>query len=135
LSINKTGQNKRKIRILLVDDDKSVLLAFSKGLRNTKKFEVDIFDNAETVLERFKSKHYDLLILDVLMPKLNGFELYDQLQKRKLIYKEKVCFITGHEVYYDILKKDFPRLEIGCFIKKPIKTDELVKKIKEELKL
>ena len=46
----------------------------------------------------------------------------------------EVCFITAYEVYYDRLKEDYPTLNVGCFIKKPVETEELVKKIRKELK-
>jgi two-component SAPR family response regulator len=67
------------------------------------------------------------------MPKMNGFELYQEMEK--IDNKVKVCFITAFEVYYEALREVFPNLEIGCFIRKPIEIDELVKRIKKELNL
>ena len=75
--------------------------------------------------------YYDLLLLDIKMADLNGFQLYQELKKKD--NNAKVCFITAYEVYYDRLKEDFPTLNVGCFIKKPIETQELVKKIREQL--
>ena len=65
------------------------------------------------------------------MPKMNGFQLYEELEK--LDKKAKVCFITAFEVYYRSLRELFPQIEIDCFIKKPIETEELVKRIQAEL--
>jgi two-component system, OmpR family, response regulator ChvI len=65
------------------------------------------------------------------MPKMNGFELYQEIEK--VDKRAKVCFITAFEVYYQALKEIFPTLDVGCFIRKPIEIDDLVKRINSEL--
>ena len=67
------------------------------------------------------------------MPKMNGFELYREI--RKINSNLKVCFITAYEVYYEQLKEEFPSINIGCFIKKPIEIQELARRINVELEL
>ena len=52
---------------------------------------------------------------------------------KKIDDKPKVCFITAYELYYEALKKDFPELDVGCFIKKPISIEDLATKIRNEL--
>jgi two-component SAPR family response regulator len=69
-------------------------------------------------LSNFKAGWYDLLLLAILMPKMNGFELYQQLQN--IDNKVKVCFITAYEIYYRTLMDLFPMIEVDCFIAKPI---------------
>ena len=64
------------------------------------------------------------------MADLNGFQLYQEVKKKD--NRAKVCFITAYEIYYDRLKEDFPTLNVGCFIKKPVEIQELVKKIRKE---
>ena len=123
-------------RILHVDDDSDILLTFKKGLEEDKtrvlgegvKARVDTFADPREALTSFKAGVYDLLLLDIRMPNINGFELYEEL--KKIDDKPKVCFITAYELYYEALKKDFPELNIGCFIKKPISIDDLAMKIK-----
>jgi hypothetical protein len=71
---------------------------------------------------------------------MNGFHLYQEIRKKMIKEKGdeediKVCFITAYEVYYETLKKEFPGLDVGCFIKKPIQIKDLVSRIKEELQL
>jgi two-component SAPR family response regulator len=83
-------------------------------------------------LSNFKAGWYDLLLLDILMPKMNGFELYQQL--KNIDDKVKVCFITAYEIYYRALRDLFPTIEVDCFIAKPIGKKELVSRIKSELK-
>jgi DNA-binding NtrC family response regulator len=116
--------------ILIVDDELDITLAFKKGLERNG-FLVDIYNDPILALSNFKSGFYDLLLVDVRMPKMNGFELYQEIEK--IDKKAKVCFITAFEVYYHALKEIFPTLEVGCFIRKPIEIDDLVKKINSEL--
>jgi two-component system, OmpR family, response regulator ChvI len=117
-------------RILIVDDEPGITLAFKKGLEN-EGYEVDIFNDPIAALSNFKANSYSLLLLDVKMPRMNGFELYREIEK--LDNQVKVCFITAFEVYYEGLKEIFPDLETGCFIRKPVEITELVKRIKAEL--
>ena len=117
-------------RILLVDDEPDVTITFKMGLEG-KGYKVDEFNDPEEALAHFKIGVYDLLLLDIKMPKMNGFQLYEELEK--LDKEAKVCFITAFEVYYRSLRELFPQIEIDCFIKKPIDSEELIKKIQLEL--
>ena len=119
-----------KSSILIVDDELDITLAFKKGLESNG-FLVDIYNDPVIALSNFKSGLYDLLLLDVRMPKMNGFELYQEIEK--IDKKAKVCFITAFEVYYQALKEIFPTLDVGCFIRKPIEIEDLVKKINSEI--
>ena len=131
--------NKQKARILVVDDEYDVAITLKTIMEeeneegsNNKQFEVDVFNDPRQAISNFKARWYDLLLLDILMPKMNGFELCQQL---KNIYdKVKVCFITAYEIYYRALRDLFPSMEVDCFIAKPIGKRELVSRIKEELK-
>jgi two-component system catabolic regulation response regulator CreB/two-component system response regulator ChvI len=120
----------RMKKILIVDDEPGITLAFKKGLEN-EGFRVDTFNDPTAALENFRANSYDLLLLDVKMPRMNGFELYREIEK--VDHQVKVCFITAFEVYYEALKEIFPDLEAGCFIRKPVEITELVKRIKAEL--
>ena len=117
-------------RILLVDDEPDVTTTFKMGLEGTG-YKVDAFNDPAEALSKFKVGVYDLLLLDIKMPKMNGFQLYEELEK--LDRNAKVCFITAFEVYFRSLRELFPQIEIDCFIKKPIETEELVKRIQAEL--
>jgi DNA-binding response OmpR family regulator len=119
-----------KGNILIVDDEIDIILAFKKGLESNG-FLVDIYHDPVAALLNFKSDFYDLLLVDVRMPKMNGFELYQEIEK--IDKKTKVCFITAFEVYYHALREIFPTLEVGCFIRKPIEIDDLVKRINAEI--
>ena len=120
----------KKKRILLVDDEHDITFSLRIGLENNG-FAVDIFNDPQEALSNFKAGLYDLLLIDVKMPKMNGFELYQEIEK--MDNKAKVCFITAFEVYYNSLRELFPTVKVDCYIKKPVTTDELVQRIKSEL--
>ena len=119
-----------KKRILLVDDESDITIAFRISLESNG-FIVDTFNDPQGALSNFKSGVYDLLLIDIKMPTMNGFELYQEIER--IDNKVKVCFITAFEVYYKSLRELFPTTNVDCFIKKPITTDELVERIKTEL--
>ena len=120
-------------RILLVDNEFDIALAFKIGLEDSG-FRVDAFDNPEVALSSFKQGLYDLLLLDIKMPNMNGIEFYRQM--KEIDKRVKVCFITASEMHYyeEIGKEIFPTLGVRRLIRKPIKIDDLVKDLREELK-
>lgn len=130
IETKKAESNKYDHKLLIVDDEPDVTLALTKGLEENG-FSVDAFRDPHLALEKFKPGLYDLLLLDVKMPTMNGFQLSQEIKKKDP--KARVCFITAYEVFYDKLKDEYPKLDVGCFIKKPIETNDLVRKIKNEL--
>jgi two-component SAPR family response regulator len=93
-------------------------------------FAVDAFNDAVLDLSNFKAGMYDLVLLDVKMPQINGFELYEKI--REIDSKVKACFITAYEVYYQSLREIFPDMDIDCYVK-PISIDDLVRQVKAHL--
>ena len=124
--------NDRSNRILLVDDEQDITLAFTNGLKQSG-FEVDAFNDPEEALSNFKPDYYGLLLLDVRMSKIDGFELSKRLREKDK--NVKVCFITAYEIYYNTLKRDYPTLDIGCFIQKPVSIPDLIEHVCSELKV
>ena len=123
-------------RILIVDDEPDITLAFEQGLRDKGFEQVDTLNDPLLALDNFKAGSYDLLIIDIIMPQMNGFGLYEEI--RKIDNKVRVCFITAYEVNYQALRAVFPDAttieDIGCFIRKPIEVDDLIKHIEAELR-
>jgi CheY-like chemotaxis protein len=121
----------KKKKILVVDDEPDNTSVFSMGLEDGG-FEVDAFIDPILALSKFKSgnKKYDLLILDVKMPDINGFELFEEI--RKIEDKVKACFLTAFgEGYTEEFGRRFPSSLNVSFIRKPIRLDDLVKKVNE----
>ena len=124
-------------RILIVDDDRDTTMAFKKALMEKGFEQVDTVNEGLLALNNFKAGLYDLLIIDIVMPDMDGFELYEEI--KKIDDKVKICFITAFEVNYQALRAVFPAAttadDIGCFIRKPIHVDDLIKHIEAELSL
>ena len=122
--------NKRVKKILLVDDESDVLYTI-KSILEDNGFQVDTFNDPIISLKSYTSNYYNLVILDIKMPKMDGFELYIKIREKDP--KVKICFLTASEMYYEKFRKtrsEFGRI-IGedCFIQKPIKNEDLVKKL------
>ena len=92
-------------------------------------FKVDTFTDPLSALENFKGEAAgnDMIILDIKMPEMNGFELYRQI--KKIDDKAKVCFLTAGEMYYGVYTDIFNSLDAEYFIRKPIDNEELVKRV------
>ena len=117
-------------RILIVDDETDINLLFKIVLED-RGFKVDTFDDPNAALENYRAGLYDLLILDIKMPRMHGFELYRKI--REIDNKVKVCFLTASEMYYEMFRKNVfntnTTLEENRFIQTPIENEELVKQV------
>jgi CheY-like chemotaxis protein len=141
-------------RILIVDDEEDVTFFLKEALEDYGGFEVVTFNDPLLALSSFnndnnKPSAYDLILLDIRMPKMDGFELYQELQKRidsasdssigrgdqgKIGKKTKICFMTAFEVYFEALKELFPdSYPSMCFIKKPSSAQDLIERISKEI--
>ena len=123
-----------KHRILIVDDEDDINLLFKMVLEDNG-FKVDTFNDPLIALQNFTAGSYDLLLLDMLMPKMNGFELYQKI--RMIDDKVKICFLTASGIDHDELKKRATIASINdienCFISKPIENEELINRVKAQL--
>jgi CheY-like chemotaxis protein len=114
-----------------------ILITFKRGLEAENEyssskifFQVYAYDDPLLALSEFKPNFYDLLV-DVNMPKVNGFEFSEKILK--LDVNVRVCYISAGEMNIEALREQYPTLSIGCFIKKPITIENLVRKVKAEL--
>lgn len=117
-------------RILVVDDDKSITTTFKLILQESG-FIVDAYEDPMIALDHFRFGVYDLLLIDIRMPKMTGFELYEHI--RKIDKKVNVCFITAFEVYFESILEEDPKIDTRCLIKKPIGRKELIDRVNKEL--
>ena len=124
------NHNEERKKILVVDDEADISAVIKIGLEKTGDYDVDAFTDPEQALTSFKPNTYDLLVIDIKMPKMTGFQLYKKLFK--IDSKPKVCFITAFEMYYDEFRKVFPSLDVKCFITKPITISDLIKQVNAE---
>ena len=115
-------------RILLVDDESDVCLVLREVLTENG-FVVDSYENPTLALEKFKAYSYDLVVLDIKMPELNGFDLYREI--KRFNQKVKVCFLAAAEMHYDEYPDIFSSLPNKYFIRKPIENEKLMARINE----
>jgi DNA-binding response OmpR family regulator len=122
-----SGKQQRQKRILAVDDEPDLTKLCSLALEY-HGFKVDTFNDSQEALSNFRPNYYDLVILDIKMPEMDGFELYDNLKKRDS--NVKVCFLTASELYYEeFRKKEYTALDKNLFIRKPIDNEDLLKEV------
>lgn len=116
-----------KRRILVVDNERDITVALQVGLEDNG-FDVDTFTDPSLALKRFKPSLYDLVLIDIVMPDIDGFELYERL---KIIDPDvKVCFLTASEMYHEEFRKaEHCALDKDLFLQKPISTDNLIREI------
>lgn len=123
---------KNNNRILVVDDEPDLTQVSALALEY-HGFKVDSFNDPQEALSKFKPGSYDLIILDIKMPKMDGFELYHEIKKKD--NNAKVCFLTASELYYEEFRKEeYCALDRNLFIQKPIDNEDLVKEINKMLK-
>ena len=128
-----TNDNDRKNkRILLVDDEPDVTYTLEIVLEDNG-FRVDSYTDPTLALSNFKPGLYDLLLLDIRMPKMNGFDLYQKM--KEIDSNVKICFLTASELFYEKYRKisAYPRVDKEKFIQKPLGTEELIHRLNEIL--
>jgi two-component system, OmpR family, response regulator ChvI len=115
--------------VLIVDNEPDITLLFSTALEE-RGLKVDSFNDPLLALSNFKADFYDLLIVDFKMPKINGFDLYNEI--KKIDDKIKICFFTAYEINYERLTEGLSNSNKSvaqCLIQKPIALDDFVIKI------
>ena len=107
-------------RVLILDDERDSNTTVEMVLQDNG-FRVDSQEDPNLALENLKSCFYDLVILDIKMPQMNGFSVYTEI--RRLDKSIKVCFLTAGDTNI------FPSLPDNYFIRKPIGNKELLKRV------
>lgn len=127
----KVGKTVKKI--LVVDDDIDITLLIKERLER-KGFHIESYNDPQVALQEFKPDFYDLMLVDIRMPKVNGFEFYQGVRKNDI--KVKVCFITAFAISYEEISKILPPELVTRqnIIHKPIGIKELINKINEILR-
>jgi CheY-like chemotaxis protein len=141
LTVLRPSISSQKKRILVVDDEVDITTIFKLALEKVN-LHVDVYNNPLLALSDYKAGMYDLLLFDIRMPGMNGFELYRKIkdieeeEKKVKNGKPRVCFITAYEEFRSEFKETFPTVEeVDCFLKKPITMPDLIKKVKSQLGL
>ena len=116
--------------ILLIDNEPDITFTI-KNILEENDFKVVTFNDPIIALKSYRINFYDLIILDIKMPKMNGFQLYTKIREKDP--KVKICFLTASEMFYEEFRKarsEFGRIiDEDYFIQKPIRIEVLIKKI------
>jgi DNA-binding response OmpR family regulator len=125
-------------RILIVDDDADITVTFKAAIEDSnngndanKRIEVYTANDPVVTLSEFKPNFYDLLLVDINMPHVNGFELCEKILAIDI--NVKVCFMSSAEINRDALRDIYPSLSLGCFMRKPMTVHYLLERIRSEL--
>ena len=112
-----------------MDDEYDITRLVRMVLENNG-FLVDVYTDPTVALSDFKAGLYDLLLLDIRMPEMNGLELYQKM--KQIDTNAKVCFLTASELFYEEYRRleEHPWLDKAYFIQKPFRTEEMVEQIK-----
>ena len=123
---------------MIVDDDTDITMTFKEVIEDSnnknsvsKKIEVHTSNNPVVALSEFKPNFYDLLLVDINMPYMNGFELCEKIFAIDI--NVRVCFMSSGEINREALREIYPTRQEGCFIRKPVSIDYLLKRIRSEL--
>jgi CheY-like chemotaxis protein len=117
-------------RIMIVDDEKDILAILKSGLESKGGFIVDTFSSGQAAVQAFASRapdHYDVVLTDIRMPKMNGFELYRKIREKN--GSIPIAFITAFEINEDEFSKVMPSIKVKDFIKKPIRIPDLLERL------
>jgi CheY-like chemotaxis protein len=117
-------------KILVVDDEPDITFSIKLVLETNRFVNVDIFNDPADVISKYNNQPgtmYDLLIIDILMPRMNGFELYEKI--KKIDHNAKVCFITAYRMYFEALREMYPDYEVDYFMNKPFVNEDLLRKV------
>ena len=115
---------------MVVDDERDILSIVKRGLESKNRFQVETFIDAESALESLKENsdnYYDLVLTDIRMPKINGFELYRRIKESNP--HMKIVFITAFEINKDEFSKVIPSVDVIDFISKPVSMSTLITKL------
>ena len=123
---------------MIVDDDIDVTMTFKEVIEESnndvdvnKRIEVYTSNDPVLSLSEFKPNFYDLLLVDINMPRMNGFELSEKILAIDI--NVRICFMSNGEINREALREIYPTRQEGCFIRKPVSIDYLVKRIRSEL--
>lgn len=121
------SQSTKESHILLVDDEEDIAELLQRTLRRMGHT-VTTYNDPSKALEDFRASRFDLALLDIRMPGMNGYELLKGI--RRMDRKLKCCFLTAFEIHKDDFEQQgIPAHTVDCFIKKPVHLSEFTKKV------
>jgi DNA-binding response OmpR family regulator len=126
------GSEQQQKRILIIDDEQDIAMILRMTLEQYG-FKTDIYVDPILAFENFRSDQYDLVILDIKMPEVDGFHLYKKI--KRIDSRVRIIFLTASEYYYEQFRKEkgFSNFKQELFLRKPIGNEDLVQAINKLL--
>lgn len=121
---------KKTTKILLIDDDVD-LVTVMKGTLESKLYQVIVAQNGQEGLEKARKEKPDIIVLDIMMPVMDGFKFVDQFNKDSSLAKIPVLALTS---FSESSGQPFP-FQVCEYISKPIKPKDLIDKIERQLQM
>ena len=123
-------------RILIVDDESDITTTLKLAIENAnetsaRRIVVNTYNDPRLVLLDFEPNLYDLLLVDINMPYIDGFQLSERILGIDL--NVKICFMSAGEMNRTAMREIQPSISLGCFIKKPVEIEYLINRVMAEL--
>ena len=112
---------------ILVADDEPVVQEFLDEVLSEEGYEVEIVENGDNALEKLDSEDYDIILLDIKLPGMNGTELYEQIQRIAKPLAKRVIFITGDTMNADTMT--FILSSGAAYVTKPFDGEKIKREI------
>lgn len=115
---------------VLIAEDSSVIQNLAKKILQFQNFDITAVKNGKQVLDKLENEAYDVIVMDINMPVMDGMQCAEEIRKRTdEKAKTPIIVISGNARNYS--QEDFDRLGINAYLQKPLNFDELVEKVHE----
>ncbi len=116
-------------RVLIIDDEPDIILTLRMALEQNG-FRTDSYSDSILAYKNFRAGVYDLVLLDIKMPNVDGFQLYQKIKRKDS--RVKICFLTASEFYDEEIRKEqgFEGFNEELFLKKPVEIACLIDTIR-----
>jgi len=91
-------------KIVIIDDEENIISVLDRYLKRKNLVETETFTNAKLAIPKIKAGHYDLVLLDIMMPEVNGLELLTEIKKENP--NQKVIMMTAYSTEEKIIQSD-----------------------------
>ena len=120
-------EEKKKKVVVIGEDDDPIALLLRDALNDEPGYQAVVVADGALVLETVRQVHADLLILDIMMPGLNGLEVYDRVRDDTGIRNMPVLFVSANVPQFD---REFKRRKITDVLTKPFDLNDLLQRVR-----
>jgi len=118
----------RKRVVVIGEDDEPIALLLRDSINDEPGYQAVVVPDGALVIETVRQVHADLLILDIMMPGLSGFEVYDRIRQDDAIRNMPVLFVSAAARQFE---QEFAKRKIADIVPKPFDLNELLDRVRE----